>query len=194
MRPLSGEIRIDGATLDQWSDRSRAKHIGYLAQDVQLLDGTIRQNISRFQSDASSQAIIAAAELAGVHDLILSFPEGYDTVVGASGLMLSAGQKQRVGLARAVYGMPFVVVLDEPNAHLDRLGEDALGLVLRQLRAAGSIVIVAAHRSAILSEVNKLLLLENGQPGFFGNRDDVLAQLAGAARKQADRGLHVVGA
>lgn len=108
--------------------------------------------------------------------------------------MLSAGQKQRVGLARAVYGLPFLVVLDEPNAHLDRHGEDALGLVLRKLRAAGSIVVVAAHRSAILSEVNKMLLLENGQPGFFGSKDDVLAQLAAATRKQADRGLHVVGA
>ena len=194
MRPLSGEIRIDGATLDQWSDRARAKHIGYLAQDVQLLDGTIRQNISRFQADVSSEAVIAAAELAGVHELILSFPDGYETVVGSGGMMLSAGQKQRVGLARAVYGLPFLVVLDEPNAHLDRHGEDALGLVLRKLRAAGSIVVVAAHRSAILSEVNKMLLLENGQPGFFGSKDDVLAQLAAATRKQADRGLHVVGA
>lgn len=194
MRPLSGEIRIDGATLDQWSDRARAKHIGYLAQDVQFLDGTICQNISRFQVDASSNTVITAAELAGVHELILSLPDGYETAVGSGGLMLSAGQKQRVGLARAVYGSPFLVVLDEPNAHLDRHGEEALGLVLRQLRAAGSIVVVAAHRSAILSEVNKMLLLENGRPGFFGSKDEVLAQLSTNARKQADRGLHVVGA
>lgn len=194
MEPVSGEIRIDGATLDQWNDKARAKHIGYLAQDVQLLDGTIRQNISRFQTDVSSEAVIAAAEMAGVHELILSLPDGYDTVIGANGMMLSAGQKQRVGLARAVYGAPFLVILDEPNAHLDRHGEEALGLVLRKLRAAGSIVVVAAHRSAILSEVNKMLLLENGQPGLFGSKEDVLAQLAANARKQVERGLHVVGA
>ncbi|WP_423414761.1 type I secretion system permease/ATPase [Hyphomicrobium sp. B1] len=191
---LSGEIRIDGATLDQWSEAARAKHIGYLAQDVQLLDGTIRQNISRFQKDVSSEAVIAAAEMAGVHDLILSLQDGYDTLVGANGFALSAGQKQRLGLARAVYGMPFLIVLDEPNAHLDRHGEDALAVVLHNLRAAGSIVIVAAHRSAILSEVNKMLLLENGQPGVFGSKEDVLAQLAANVRKQAERGLHVVGA
>lgn len=191
---LSGEIRIDGATLDQWSEAARAKHIGYLAQDVQLLDGSIRQNISRFQNNAPSEAVIAAAEMAGVHNLILSLPDGYDTLVGANGFTLSAGQKQRLGLARAVYGRPFLIVLDEPNAHLDRHGEEALGVVLHNLRTAGSIVVVAAHRSAILSEVNKMLLLENGQPGLFGSKDDVLAQLAANARKQVERGLHVVGA
>lgn len=191
---LSGEIRIDGATLDQWSDKARAKHIGYLAQDVQLLDGTIRQNISRFQKDVSSDAVIAAAEMAGVHDLILSLPDGYDTIVGGAGFILSAGQKQRIGLARAVYGMPFLIVLDEPNAHLDRHGEEALGIVLKNLRAAGCIIIVAAHRSAILSEVNKMLLLENGQPGFFGSKENVLAQLSASTRKQAERSFHVVSA
>lgn len=193
-RPLSGEIRIDGATLDQWSDKARATHIGYLAQDVQLLDGTIRQNISRFQQNVSSETVISAAETAGIHDFILSLPDGYNTVVGFGGVTLSAGQKQRLGLARAVFGTPFIVVLDEPNAHLDRHGEHALGHVIRGLRAAGSIVVVAAHRSAILSEVNKLLFLESGQDGLFGTRDDILARLATSAKKQQERGLHVVGA
>ena len=144
---VSGEIRIDGATLQQWTNAARAKHIGYLAQDVQLMDGTIRQNISRFQKGVSSEDVIAAAEMAGVHNLIVSFPDGYETVVGHHGITLSAGQKQRIGLARAVFGRPFLIILDEPNAHLDREGELALGLTLRQLRAAGSIVVVAAHRS-----------------------------------------------
>jgi ATP-binding cassette subfamily C protein len=193
-RALSGEIRIDGATLDQWSDNARAKHIGYLSQDVQLIDGTIRQNISRFQQGASSEAVITAAELAGVHELILSLPDGYDTIVGSNGMALSAGQKQRLALARAVFGQPFLVVLDEPNAHLDRHGEQALNLVLNRLRAAGSIVVVAAHRSAILSEVNKLLFLENGQPGVFGSKEEILAQVAATARKQQERELHVVSA
>lgn len=193
-RALSGEVRIDGATLDQWSDKARAKHIGYLSQDVQLIDGTIRQNISRFQQGASSEAVITAAELAGVHELILSLPYGYDTIVGSNGVALSAGQKQRLALARAVFGQPFLVVLDEPNAHLDRHGEQALSLVLNRLRAAGSIVVVAAHRSAILSEVNKLLFLENGQPGVFGSKEEILAQVAATARKQQERGLHVVSA
>ena len=191
---VSGEIRIDGATLEQWSDKARAKHIGYLAQDVQLLDGSIRQNISRFQKDAAAEAVISAAEMAGVHDLILSLPDGYDTVVGSNGVILSAGQKQRIGLARAVFAEPFLVVLDEPNAHLDRQGELALALVLRQLRAAGSIVVVAAHRSAILSEVNKMLLLEADRPGLFGSKEEILAHLAAGARKQQERPLHVVSA
>ncbi|MFT3733172.1 MAG: type I secretion system permease/ATPase [Hyphomicrobium sp.] len=194
MPTATGEIRIDGATLDQWNANARAKHIGYLAQDVQLLDGTIRQNISRFQPDVSSEDVISAAEMAGVHDFILSLPDGYDTLVGSGGMTLSAGQKQRIGLARAVFGRPFLIILDEPNAHLDRQGEDALGLVLRQLRTAGCIVIVAAHRSAILSEVNKMLLLESGQPSHFGSKDEILAHLAASARKQQERALHVVSA
>ena len=191
---VSGEIRIDGATLQQWSDEARARHIGYLAQDVQLLDGTIRQNISRFQDGVSSEAVISAAEMAGVHDLIVSLPDGYDTVVGHHGVTLSAGQKQRIGLARAVFGRPFLIILDEPNAHLDREGELALAVTLRDLRAAGSVLIVAAHRTSVLSEVNKMLLLEEGRPGVFGSKEEMLAHLAAGARKQQERGLHVVSA
>jgi len=191
---VSGEIRIDGAMLQQWTNAARAKHIGYLAQDVQLLDGTIWQNISRFQHGVSSEAVISAAEMGGVHNLIVSLPDGYDTVVGHHGVTLSAGQKQRIGLARAVFDRPFFIILDEPNAHLDREGDLALGLTLRQLRAAGSIVVVAAHRAHILSEVNKMLLLEEGRPGLFGSKEEILAHLAASARKQQQGGLHVVSA
>jgi len=191
---VSGEIRIDGAMLQQWTNAARAKHIGYLAQDVQLLDGTIWQNISRFQHGVSSEAVISAAEMGGVHNLIVSLPDGYDTVVGHHGVTLSAGQKQRIGLARAVFDRPFFIILDEPNAHLDREGDLALGLTLRRLRAAGSIVVVAAHRAHILSEVNKMLLLEEGRPGLFGSKEEILAHLAASARKQQQGGLHVVSA
>ena len=158
------------------------------------MDGTIRQNISRFQKGVSSEDVISAAEMAGVHNLIVSFPDGYDTVVGHHGMTLSAGQKQRIGLARAVFGRPFLIILDEPNAHLDREGELALGLTLRQLRAAGSIVVVAAHRTHVLSEVNKMLLLEEGRPGLFGSKQEILAHLAASARKQQEGSLHVVSA
>ena len=191
--PVSGEIRLDGASLQQWTDVARAKHIGYLAQDVQLLDGTIRQNISRFQDNVASEDVISAADMAGIHDLIVSLPDGYDTVVGHYGIMLSCGQKQRIGLARALFSKPFLVILDEPNAHLDREGELALGATLRRLREAGSIVLVAAHRTSILAEVNKMLLLEEGRPGLFGSKEEVLAHLSGA-RKQQERGFHVISA
>ena len=191
---VSGEIRIDGATLQQWTNASRAKHVGYLAQDVQLLDGTICQNISRFQDGVSSEAVISAAEMAGIHNLIVALPDGYETVVGHHGVTLSAGQKQRIGLARAVFGRPFLIILDEPNAHLDREGEFALASTLRQLRAAGSVLIVAAHRTSVLSEVNKMLLLEEGRPGVFGSKEEMVAHLAAGSRKQRERGLHVVSA
>ena len=142
----------------------------------------------------SSEAVISAAEMTGVHDLIVSLPDGYDTVVGHHGVTLSAGQKQRIGLARAVFGRPFLIILDEPNAHLDREGELALAVTLRDLRAAGSVLIVAAHRTSVLSEVNKMLLLEEGRPGVFGSKEEMLAHLAAGARKQQERGLHVVSA
>ena len=195
MLPSGGEIRLDGATLDQWSESARGAQIGYLSQYVQLLDGTLAQNISRFRASADPEAIVAAAKMAGVHDLILSFPAGYETRVGSASVMLSAGQKQRVGLARAVFGKPFLVVLDEPNAHLDTAGEAALLGALRQLKAAGSIIIVAAHRSKVLDEVNKVLLVQNGRAEAFGDKDEVLNSLIAKSRQQqTERGLHVVGA
>lgn len=190
----AGEIRLDGATPDQWLEANLGTSVGYMAQDVQLLDGTLAHNISRFARKANPDDIVEAAVLAGVHDLILSLPDGYDTMVGLNGHQLSAGQKQRIGLARAAYRMPFLVVLDEPNAHLDNIGEQALCRAVRRLRANGSIVIVAAHRNLVLNEVTKLLLIEKGHAKDFGDRAEVLARISGPPRPQnIVRGIHVVG-
>lgn len=192
--PTSGEIRLDGATPEQWPQVALGTAIGYMAQDVQLLDGTLAQNISRFTPGAAPADVVEAATLAGVHELILSLPEGYDTVVGVTGHQLSAGQKQRIGLARAAFKKPFLIVLDEPNAHLDASGENALCDAMRKLRSAGCIVIVAAHRNRVLDEVNKLLVIENGKVEHFGDKADVTAKISARQRpKPIVRGIHVVG-
>jgi ATP-binding cassette subfamily C protein PrsD len=175
---VQGEVRLDGATFDQWREEDLGAHIGYLPQDVHLFNGTIAQNIARFRHDATADAVIAAARLAGVHQLILSLPDGYETVIGAGGLALSAGQRQRVALARAVYGTPFLVVLDEPNAHVDGEGEFALINAIRALRAAGSIVVVVAHRKGVISDLNKLLLLNAGRVQCVGDTNIVMAHIA----------------
>ncbi len=173
-----GDVRLDGATLSQWSEDELGAHIGYLPQDVHLFNGTVAQNIARFRQDSTSEAVIAAAKIAGVHQLILSLPDGYETLMGPSGVVLSAGQRQRVGLARAVYGQPFLVVLDEPNAHVDGEGELSLINAMRTLRAAGSIVIVVAHRRGAIAEMNKLLLMNEGRVELFGDKNTVLSQIA----------------
>jgi len=182
--PHGGEFRLDGATLDQWPAGARGKFIGYLPQDIELFDGTLAENIARFQEDASQDAVLAAARLAGAHELIVSFPNGYDTQVGPNGLPLSGGQRQRVALARAVFGEPFLVVLDEPNANLDAAGEHALQMAIRQLCAAGSIVIVIAHRPGAIAEVSKLLWLFDGEQKMFGPKETVLQQLMPQGQKQ----------
>ncbi|MGI9387696.1 MAG: ATP-binding cassette domain-containing protein, partial [Methyloligellaceae bacterium] len=146
-----------------------------LPQDVELFDGTIAENISRFRPNAPSELIVAAAKAADVHDLILSLADGYETEIGEGGCRLSAGQCQRIGLARAVYGNPFLVVLDEPNASLDHAGELALTSAVRGVRQAGGIVIIAAHRPSALVATNLVLVLEEGRQRAFGPRDDVLA-------------------
>ena len=151
------------------------------------------RNIARFRQDATSEAVIAAAELAGVHDLIVSLPEGYDTMIGPHGLILSAGQRQRVGLARAVFGMPFLVVLDEPNAHLDAFGEQALRRAIRALREAGCAVIVVAHRKMAIAELNKLLLVENGKVVAFGDKEAILKQITDKAQASQGGNLRAVG-
>jgi ATP-binding cassette, subfamily C, bacterial PrsD len=172
--PARGTIRIDGAELSQWEPEALGPSIGYLPQGVELFDGTIAENISRFASDADPATIIAAAEQAGVHQLILSMPEGYDTRIGAGGAILSAGQRQRIGLARSLYGKPFLLVLDEPNASLDAEGEAALTNAILGARKAGAIVVVIAHRPNALAAVDQVLVMAEGRAVAFGPRDEVL--------------------
>lgn len=191
---LAGKVRLDSADIHQWNKDELGPHIGYLPQDIELFGGTIAQNIARF-GPIEPDKVLAAAELAGVHDLILHFPQGYDTPIGDGGAGLSGGQKQRIGLARALYGAPALIVLDEPNSNLDESGEVALARALGLLRQAGKTVILITHRTSSIATTNKLLLLVEGQVRMFGPTQDVLAALsqpapgaAGGARKQPDHG------
>lgn len=195
-QPAKGTIRLDGVSLEHWGSQL-GPHIGYLPQDVELFSGTIAENISRFQKDARSEEIIAAARAAGVHDLILRLPEGYRTEVGENGLGLSAGQRQRVGLARALFGHPFLVVLDEPNSNLDVEGEQALTEAILGVRARGGIVVVVAHRPSALAGVDHVLVMAGGRQHGFGPKDAVLSrfvrQPAIDAPATAAGGLRAVG-
>lgn len=175
--PVGGSVRLDGAALDQWSPDDLGKYVGYLPQDVQLFSGTVAQNISRFDPDANDGDIVKAAKAADVHDLIVSLPKGYDTPIGDFGAVLSAGQRQRMALARALYGEPFVVILDEPDASLDMAGEQALRDAILGVRARGGIVIVVSHRQALLGAVDMLLAMKQGQTVAMGPRDAVMQQL-----------------
>jgi ATP-binding cassette subfamily C protein len=176
-RPARGRIRLDGAALDQWSSESLGKHMGYLPQDVELLAGTVAQNIARFSAKMDSQAVIAAANAAAVHELIVSLPEGYETQVGEGGASLSAGQAQRIALARALYGEPFLVVLDEPNSNLDADGDEALSRAILGVRARGGIVVVVAHRPSAIASVDLLLMMNQGRVQAFGPKDEVLSRV-----------------
>lgn len=175
--PVSdGALRFDGATPDQWKDGT-AGFAGYLPQDTRLLPGTVAQNIARFDPAATTEKVVGAARLAGVHDLILTLPGGYNAEIGASGTTLSAGQRQRIALARAVYGDPFLVVMDEPNANLDAQGDSALSACILALRKAGKIVICIAHRPSALASLDMVLMIEAGRMRSFGPRDEVLGQV-----------------
>ena len=176
-RPVRGRIRLDGAALDQWSSELLGKHVGYLPQDVELLGGSVAQNICRFDPTPDPNAIIAAATAAGVHDLIVGLPQGYETPVGDGGAALSAGQAQRVALARALYGDPFLVVLDEPNSNLDAEGDEALSRAIQSIRSRGGIVVVVAHRPSAIANVELLLLMNQGRAQAFGPKEEVLARL-----------------
>lgn len=180
-RSVRGVIRLDGAALDQWSVEQLGENIGYLPQTVELFGGTVRQNIARFAPSADAAAVTAAAASAGAHEMILRLPKGYETEVGEDGTALSAGQRQRIALARALYGDPFLVVLDEPNSNLDAEGEAALTQALLGVRKRGGVVIVAAHRPSVLAAVNLVLIMQDGRPQAFGERDNILNKLARSA-------------
>ncbi len=176
-QPVRGKVRIDGAALDQWSSDVLGRYVGYLPQDVELFAGSVAQNICRFDPEANSQAIIAAAKEAGVHEMIIKMRDGYDTQIGEQGTALSAGQAQRVALARALYGDPFLIVLDEPNSNLDTEGDEALTRAIRSARERGAIVVVVAHRPIGIEAVDQLLVLKDGRAQAFGPKETVLGQV-----------------
>lgn len=189
-KPARGTVRFDGAAIDQWDSEELGRHIGYLPQSVELFAGTVAENIARFEPEAPSPLILAAAQAAGVHNLILQMPGGYDLQVGEDGANLSAGQRQRIALARALYRDPFLVVLDEPNSNLDPDGEAALAQAVQGVKVRGGIVVVVAHRAAILATTDLALLMQNGQAAAFGPRDEVLAKVA--RPKQAPGNVTVI--
>jgi ATP-binding cassette subfamily C protein EexD len=183
---VNGKVRLDGADIQSWDRNELGPYVGYLPQDIELFDGTISENICRF-GDIDPERIVAAARLAGVHEMILRQPDGYDTIIGGSGGVLSGGQRQRIGLARAIYGNPKLLVLDEPNSNLDDQGEKELVASIARIKQTGCTVIIISHRTMVLSVVDKLLLLKEGTIAGFGQRDQVLAALAAPdARKSAN--------
>ena len=177
-----GKVRLDGAALEQWSSEGLGPHIGYLPQDVELFDGTVAENIARFAPDPSPESIIAVAQAAGVHDLIVRLPDGYETCIGENGAAISAGQRQRIALARALYGDPFLIVLDEPNSNLDAEGDEALTQAILGARERGAIVIVIAHRPSALLGVDLILAIANGRVQTFGPKEEVLQKVLDRTR------------
>lgn len=174
---LRGSVRLDGASLDQWTPDALGRNIGYLPQGIELIDGTVMENVARLDAQPEPLNVIEAAKAAGVHDMVLALPDGYETRVGEGGTELSAGQRQRIGLARALYGNPFLVVLDEPNSNLDMEGDNALTAAIKGVRARGGIAIVIAHRPSALSAIDQLLVLGGGQIQALGPKDEVLRKV-----------------
>lgn len=177
----SGKVRLDGADIFAWNKAEVGPYIGYLPQDVELFEGSIAENIARFD-EVDAEKVVKAAQRAGVHEVILRFPKGYDTPIGPAGSFLSGGQRQRIALARAIYGDPVLVVLDEPNSNLDDIGEQALVRAVLNLKAQGSTVVMVTHRTNIVSVVDKLMVLRDGALQLYGPRNDVLTALAKAAQ------------
>ena len=175
-KPQHGVVRLDAADIATWDKSQLGPHLGYLPQDIELFEGTISDNIARF-GVVDPEKVVLAARIASVHEMILMLPNGYDTVIGEGGINLSGGQRQRIGLARAIYGSPRLIVLDEPNAHLDEVGERALALALQQIKLTGATVFVIAHRTSILAQLDRLLVMNAGTISLYGPRDQVLAQL-----------------
>ena len=177
----AGAVRFDGFDINHWNPDELGPYIGYLPQDVELFAGTIAQNIARFR-DAEHADVIQAAELAGVHEMVQHMPNGYDTQIGEGGHALSGGQRQRIGLARALFGKPAIVVLDEPNANLDATGETALVGAVRYLKQIGSTVIFVTHKTNMLSLADKVLLMEQGAVRLYGEREEVVAKIFGGPK------------
>jgi ATP-binding cassette subfamily C exporter for protease/lipase len=189
-QPVTGKIRLDGADLSQWDKHQLGPHLGYLPQDIQLFAGTIAHNIARF-AEVNADKVLAAAQMAGVHELILQLPQGYDTVLGDSGAGLSGGQKQRIGLARAVYGLPAVIVLDEPNSNLDDAGEQALLQAITRLKTLKRTLILITHKPNVLTLTDQLLILRDGQLQAFGPTASVLAAPASGQARPAKPAMNV---
>lgn len=178
----NGNVRLDGADIYQWDREDLGKYIGYLPQDIELFEGTVSQNIARF-GEVDPKKVVEAAEIAGVHELILSLPEGYDTVIGSGGATLSGGQRQRIAFARAIYDNPVFVVLDEPNSNLDEQGEKALVGAINTLKERGTTVVLITHRPSILQVTDKLALINKGSLELYGETKEVLAKLAARANE-----------
>ncbi len=176
-RPAKGSVRLDGAALEQWDAEALGRHIGFISQTVELFDGTVAENIARMSVAPDSNAVLRAARAAGAHDMILRLPSGYDTPIGEGGEALSGGQRQRIALARALYGDPFLVVLDEPNSNLDSEGEAALLQAITSAKARGAIVVLIAHRPFVLSVCDHILVLANGMQVEFGARNEMMRKI-----------------
>jgi ATP-binding cassette subfamily C protein len=176
-RPAKGCVRLDGAALDQWDPDQLGQHVGFISQTVELFDGTISENIARMNVKPDADAVLRAAKAAGAHELILRLPNGYDTPIGEGGEALSGGQRQRIALARALYGDPFLIVLDEPNSNLDNEGEMALRQAIANLKTRGAIVVLIAHRPSVLAVCDHILVLANGEQKDFGSRDEIMQKM-----------------
>ncbi len=184
--PQHGVVRLDGADISAWDKHELGPHVGYLPQDIELFEGSISENIARFEA-IDAEKTVHAAKVAGVHEMILMLPDGYDTVIGSDGINLSGGQRQRIGLARALYGNPRLIVLDEPNSNLDDVGERALGVALQKIKETGATVFIVSHRPNILARLDRVMVLSAGTISLYGAREQVIAELAAQQAKTQQR-------
>ena len=191
--PQHGVVRLDGADIASWDKQALGPYVGYLPQDIELFEGSISENIARFDK-VDPEKVVQAAQMAGVHEMILMLPDGYDTVIGSDGVNLSGGQRQRIGLARAIYGNPRLIVLDEPNSNLDDVGERALGVALQKLKETGATVFIVSHRPNILTRLDRILVMAGGTISLYGERDRVIAELAAQQAKLQQRSAQAAGA